>query len=61
MTFGFVLSGACTVMWPLSEENSVVGISLLGDHRVSVSWLTTEEALALSLALRRVGRTHREL
>lgn len=59
--FGFVLSGACVVMWPLSEESSVVGSSFLGDHRGLASWLATEVALALGLALRRVGGTHREL
>lgn len=38
-SFGFVLSGACMVMWHLSEESSVVGSPLLGDHRGLVSWL----------------------
>lgn len=49
------------VMWPLSEESSVVGSSLLGDHRGLVTWLATKVALAPGLALRRVGRTHKEL
>lgn len=48
------------VMWPLSEESSVVGSSLLGDHRGLVSWLVMKVALALGLALRRVGKTHKE-
>lgn len=60
-SFGFVLSGACMVMWPLSEDSSVVSSSLPGDHRGLVSWLTVKVALALGLALRRVGRTHKEL
>lgn len=39
----------------MSEESSVVGSSLLGDHRGLVSWLATKVALALGLALRRLA------